>query len=277
MNVGEWLGQAKGRLGDAGIKSPGLEAQLLAAHVLMTDRAFVLTHPELEFPEFAGEHVLQRREGQEPLAYILGWREFFGRPFRVGPGVLVPRHETETLVEVALEYLRTKTEPASVLDLGTGSGCLAITIKLEHPSAEVIATDITGGALEIAASNAEKLGARVIFDRSDGFKELAIESFDLIVTNPPYVGLSEPLPAEILNYEPHEALYSGHTGLEFYERLSSEAAAYLRDGGKLVMEVGYRQAREVQAIFEASGWNVVEVRPDLSGIERVVVVEPVFV
>jgi release factor glutamine methyltransferase len=277
MTLGEWLVQAKARLEAAGIEKPALEAQLLAAHVLMRDRPFVLTHPELEFPEFAGENVLQRRERQEPLAYILGFREFHSRIFRVGEGVLVPRQETEVLVDTALEYLRDNFKVGSVLDLGTGSGCIGITIKLEIPLLEVIATDVSSRALELAGSNAEQLGARVVFVESDGFESLGTEKFNLIVTNPPYVGLGEWLPVEVRDYEPHGALFSGPSGLEFYERLSVEAAEYLREGGRMMMEVGYQQAREVQAMFEASGWNVVEIRKDLSGVDRVVVVEAVFV
>src|ERR1044072_4019884 len=181
---------ARERLEAAGIESPALEAQLLAGHVLLVDRTYVLTHPEEEFPELAGETLLQRREGQEPLAYILGEREFFGRRFRVGPGVLIPRQETETLVEAAME----QSDVQSVLDVGTGSGCIAITLKLERPEWEVTAVDISERALDIASDNAKLLGADVRYLLSDGFASLLGESFDLIVTNPPYVGLHEALP-----------------------------------------------------------------------------------
>jgi release factor glutamine methyltransferase len=273
MTVGEWIREARPRLEQMGAESPAMEAQLLAAHVLRADRSFVLAHPETVFPELAGEHLLQRREAHEPLAYILGRREFYGRVFRVGPGVLIPRHETETLVDAALSFLEAGHR---VLDLGTGSGCIAVTLKLERPGLEVTASDISDKALEIASTNAEELGAAVRFVRSDGFRELLGESFDLIVSNPPYVGQREILPPEVRDHEPSEALFAGETGLEFYESLASSAAEYLRDRGRLMVEVGYRQAHEVALIFEAQGWTVEDVRKDLSGTDRIIVVRPVF-
>lgn len=270
MNVGEWLVVARSRLVAARIESAALEAQLLAAHVLLVDRSFILTHPEVEFPDLAGESLLQRRERHEPLAYILGSREFYGRKFHVEPGVLIPRQETEILVEAALSHLRT-TSPCRVLDLGTGSGCIGITLKLECPSAELTLLDISERAIEIARRNAEDLGASVRFVRSDGFQELEGEVFDLIVTNPPYIGFDEELPAEVGKHEPPAALFAGPSGLEFYEMLAETAGLHLREDGALMMEVGYRQAQQVGAIFEGSGWTVEETIPDLSGIDRVVV------
>lgn len=274
MSLAEWLHLAKARLDDAGIENPALESQVIAAHILGVDRSYVLAHPEADFPDLAGESLLQRREAQEPLAYLLGYREFFGRRFEVSPAVLIPRHETEILVECALEFLE---NDKAVLDMGTGSGCIAVTLKLERPGCQVTASDVSKAALERAQQNAEALGATVRFVLSDGFEELLGESFDLIVTNPPYIGNHEALAPEVREYEPEEALFGGETGYEFYERLALEASDYLRDGGRLMMEVGYRQAREVALIFEAQGWHVVEIRQDLSGIDRVVVVQPVFV
>lgn len=274
MTIAEWIRGAEARLA-AIVDSPRLEAQLLAAHVLLVDRAFLLAHPECEFPDLAGESLLQRRESGEPLAYVLGWREFYGRRFQVRPGVLIPRQETEILVESALGRL--KANPAAdVLDLGTGSGCLAVTIKLEVPDARVTASDVSAEAVDVARSNAETLGADVRFLQGDGFGPVDGESFDLIVTNPPYIGDFEDLPAEVRDFEPRQALLSGPNGLEFYERLSAQAAEHLRESGRLMMEVGYRQSRDVALLFESTGWNVEEVREDLSGIERVVVVQPLF-
>ncbi|MFI5384531.1 MAG: peptide chain release factor N(5)-glutamine methyltransferase [Fimbriimonadales bacterium] len=276
MTVARWLEPAQLRLEGAGIESPALEAQMLAAHAILADRTYVITHPDAEFPELAGEQLLQRRESHEPLAYILGWREFYSRRFRVGPGVLVPRQETETLVDAALSFLDS-TAGARVLDLGTGSGCIAITIKLERPGVDVTASDVSEEALEIARSNAGDLAADVRFELSDGFGSFGEEHFDLIVTNPPYVGLHEALPLEVLSYEPAEALFSGHTGLEFYEMLAETAAEHLTESGKLMMEVGFRQARQVALIFESCGWGLMEVVKDLSGVERVVAVQPLVV
>ncbi|HWA82862.1 MAG TPA: peptide chain release factor N(5)-glutamine methyltransferase [Fimbriimonadaceae bacterium] len=270
MTTGEWIQEAQGRLREAGIESAAIEAQLLAAHVLLRDRTYVLAHPGEEFPDLPGESLLQRRERHEPLAYILGWREFYGRRFHVEPGVLIPRHETEILVEAALGFLKSAGRPMKVLDLGTGSGCIGITLKLEFPAADVTLSDISERAVEIARANAGELGATVECVVADGFAGLG--AFDLIVTNPPYVGLAETLPAEVRDFEPASALFPGEDGLEFYEMLAATAGLHLAGEGPLIMEVGYRQAREVGAIFEAAGWTVDQVVRDLSGIERVVVV-----
>lgn len=267
MTLREWLLQAESRLRALGVDSPRLEAQVLAMHILRVDRSFLFAHPEHEFPDLAGEAMLQRREGHEPLAYLVGHREFFGRDYRVTPAVLIPRQDTEVLVETAL-----KTTGGTVLDIGAGSGAIAVTLKLERPEWEVTAVDISPLALEVAEENAKNLQANVRFLLSDGFEALLGEAFDLIVTNPPYIGRSEPLAPEVAGHEPELALYGGETGLEFYERLAREASAYLNDGGQLMMEVGYQQAAAVQTLFEKAGWEHVETVPDLAGIDRVVVV-----
>ena len=313
MTVSRWLADAERRLLAAGVKSARIEAQLLAAHTLLVDRGWVLAHPSLPFPDLAGEALLQRREAREPLAYILGWREFYGRRFAVRPGVLIPRQETECLVEVALqegtrgegpgtgetatphtphttvgsgEVVAGGIVPASarcgrrphtpypiphtldpkkaplpsaarrVLDLGTGSGILALTLKLERPDWDVTAVDISSDALDVARQNARDLGADVRFILSDGFEALSGERFDLIVTNPPYVALSAPLDSEIACFEPSVALFSGETGLEFYRMLASDAPARLAEGGLVISEVGDGTADQVAALFRDAGWTV---------------------
>jgi len=258
---------AKARLGQAEIEAAGLEAQLLAAHVLLVDRPWLIAHGDEPFPELAGEAILAARLSGKPLAYILGWREFYGRRFSVRPGVLIPRQETEVLVETALSLL---DSTATVLDLGTGSGCIAISLKLERTEWEVVASDISPEALEVARENARELGANVEFVESDLFSNLNGE-FDAIVTNPPYIGFDEPLKGEVALFEPAAALYSGPTGMEFYERLSRDAWGVLRHGGVLMMEVGYRQAEPVKGVFATLGWAVQEPVLDLSGVARVMV------
>lgn len=268
MRLDEWLRHAEARLVDVS-DSPRLEAQLLAGHVLRLNRSWMLAHPEHEMNELAGETLLQRRERHEPLAYILGKREFFGRDFRVTPAVLIPRQDTEILVETALAL---SLPAAAVLDIGVGSGAIAITLKLERPAWAVTGVDISEAALEVARDNAADLGADVRFVLSDGFEALLGESFDLIVTNPPYIGREEKLAKEVGEFEPALALFADEKGLAFYRRLALEAARYLNDGGQLMMEVGYRQADLVRELFEREGWTHLETVKDLSGIERVVVV-----
>jgi release factor glutamine methyltransferase len=267
MKLGEWLRDAEARLGIGGIASAHLESQLMACHVLRVDRSWLLAHPEHEFNELAGEQVLQRRLMGEPLAYILGWREFFGRTFGVDRSVLIPRHETETLIEAALGLA--PPDVRSVLDLGTGSGVLAVTLKLERPSWDVTAVDVSAEALTTASANARFLGAQVRFKLSDGFDGLLGESYDMIVSNPPYVGASEGLPVEVALHEPELALYSGPTGMEFYDRLAAQAQDHLEDGGLLLLEVGHTQSESVRELFKTHAWEHLETRRDLGGIERV--------
>ena len=271
MTLGEWIPLATERLEQAGIASPRLEAQLLAAHVMLVDRTYVLTHPEAELNELAAETLLQRRESQEPLAYILGYREFYGRRFRVTPSVLIPRQETELLIETALSKAnnqpREKCGPTRVLDIGTGSGCIAITLKLERPDWDVWAVDISGAALQVARENAETLGAEITFRHSDLFSGLEGEKFDLILSNPPYIGIEEDLPAEIRCHEPATALFAENNGLKIYEQLAASYREHLTDLGTILLEIGQTQGRAVAALFNGA------VLEDLSGNDRAVISE----
>lgn len=265
MRLDEWLRAAALQLEAAGIESARLEAEVLASHVLLVDRTWVITHPEAEFPDLAGEALLQRRLKQEPLAYILGKREFYGRSFLVGYGVLIPRHETEALIDAALEIDR---ENLRVLDIGTGSGCIGVTLALERPTWQVTASDISPKALEIAQRNAELLDAPVNFVLSD-LAEKLFGPFDLIVSNPPYVSRSDDLGAEIRDHEPEVALYAEGNGLDFYRRLSHECANLLEPGGSILMELGAGQSTAVRAIFEEAGWQFTKIWKDLLGVDRV--------
>jgi release factor glutamine methyltransferase len=260
MTVAEWIPMATSRLEQAGIASPRLEAQLLAAHVLLVDRTYILTHPEVELNELAAETLIQRRESQEPLAYILGFREFYGRRFRVDPSVLIPRQETELLIEEAL-----KRSPTRVLDIGTGSGCIAITLKLERPDWDVWAVDISGAALQVARENAETLGAEITFRHSDLFSGLEGEKFDLILSNPPYIGVEEPLPEEVRNHEPATALFADNHGLDIYQQLAATHRDYLTEEGTIILEIGQTQGATVAQLFNG------QVLKDLSANDRVVV------
>jgi release factor glutamine methyltransferase len=220
-----------------------------------------------------------RRARHEPAAYIVGFREFYGRPFAVSPAVLIPRPETEGIIDAGLQFLRERVGPdrrARVLDIGTGSGCLAITMALEWPGATVVATDVSVPALDVARQNAAAWGI------SDGvtFTE-AVEAsllggpFDLILTNPPYVPEADrdKLQPEVRNFEPAIALFGGPDGLDVIRALVRSAAAGLAPGGQLVMEVGMGQADEVTRLLTAERLIWRETRPDLAGIPRVVVAD----
>lgn len=261
MTLGEWLPLARARLTAAGSSSPSLEAQLLAGHALLKDRAWILAHPEVEIPDLALEVLLQRMEAREPLAYITGHREFYGLDFEVTPAVLIPRQETEVLVDAALALAK---QGASVVDIGTGSGCIAIALKHTRPDLQVTAVDISSEALEIARLNGERLGVEVTFIESDGLANVEFEP-DLVVTNPPYIGHEEMTGPGVAEFEPHLALYSGETGLEFYARLAESVG-----GSDLLMEVGDSQAAAVAQLFQQAGFQIVSRHKDLLGIERVI-------
>lgn len=272
MTLGEWLAAAEARLLGCGVESARLEAQVLAAHALGKDRAWVLSHRADPVSVEELDRLLDRRSAREPLAYILGVREFYGRPFAVGPAVLIPRQETEHLVEVGLELLGGRVLPR-ILDVGTGSGCVAVALQLERPDATVTAVDVSCEALRVAASNAEALGASVEFVLSDAFAELSGRCFDLVVSNPPYVASSDDLPPEVVDHEPHVALYAGDDALGFYRRLARESPPFLASAGALAVEIGIGQAADVERTFEEQGWTTLLRRNDLAGIVRVLAFE----
>lgn len=263
MTVSEWWRSTAALFREAGFDSATLEAQVLAAHALGKDRSWVLAHPDAQMVDM-GDALAQRRLRHEPLAYLLGWREFYGRRFAVSSAVLIPRHETETLVEAALD--RMTSDHGRALDVGTGSGAIAITLALERPWWEVVATDLSEEALEVARGNAEALGASVRFEQADLFPREG--GFDLIVSNPPYVARGDEVGKDVA-YEPELALYAGETGLEVYERLAREAGRWLAGSGSLMLEIGAGQAGAVVELFERQGWRHAKTRSDLQGIERV--------
>jgi len=268
-----------------GSRSPRLDAELLLARVLDVPRAGLFREPdrELTADEAAGfEDLLRRRLAREPVAYITGWRSFRTIDLEVTPDVLIPRPETETLVEVALEALAAmplhgpdpQDEPLA-LDVGTGSGCVALALAAEDPFVRVVATDVESGALAVARRNAARLGLarRVEFVLSDLFADVGERPFDLVVSNPPYIPADEYVALEpnVRDYEPRRALYGGVDGLDVYRRLVPGAALLLRPGGTLAVEVGAGQADAVAGVIAAAGaFETAERRDDLSGITRVV-------
>lgn len=215
------------------------------------------------------------RATHEPVAYLVGSKEFFGRPFAVTPAVLVPRPETEGAIHEALRVWPAAAAP-TIVDVGTGSGCIAVTLALERPGARVIATDVSPGALQIAGKNAVALGAATIeFLEVAGneFLPASLQDVDLVVSNPPYVPDRdrETLPPDVREFEPPWALFGGQDGLTVIRALVPVAAARLTPGGALIMEIGAGQADAVRSLTEASGLALDTIRPDLQGIPRIVV------
>jgi release factor glutamine methyltransferase len=257
-----------GLLAGSGLPLP--EARALLAHRLRVSRERLVAHPEsivAAADAEAFDALARRRVQGEPLAYLLGEKEFYGRAFAVTPDVLVPRPETELLVDLALERMRSVERPR-VLDLGTGSGCIAVTLALECPAARVTATDACAGALAIARRNAGRLGAAVAFQPGDWYDALPVDAtFDLIVSNPPYVAAGDPHLAD-LRFEPMRALTDGQDGLACLEAIAAGARRRLAPRGWLLVEHGYDQAAAVAALFARSGLSA-EARADGAGHLRV--------
>jgi release factor glutamine methyltransferase len=250
-----------------------LEAQILIARALDVDRAWLIAHDRdvlTAAQQDAIESLIARRANGEPVAYILGEREFYGRTFKVTPDVLIPRPETELLVEAALEHLPENTA-CRILDLGTGSGAIAITLALQRPLSTVLAVDASPAALAIAQENARRLGAaNVECVTGHWYATLDVKKFDIIVSNPPYIAASDPhLASGDLRFEPRQALASGADGLDDLRQIISGAPAHLVEGGWLLLEHGYDQAQTCRSLLTDSGLSDVHTWRDLAGISRV--------
>lgn len=249
------------------------EIQVLLGDTLGVNRAWLIAHEHDSLDDALVAHyqsLLARRLNGEPVAYILGEKEFFGRRFKVAPGVLIPRPETELLVELALEKSASLVTPR-LLDLGTGSGCIAISLALEC-AAQVVAVDASPAALEIARHNAGALKAKVQFHQGDWYQALPGDTgkFDLIVSNPPYIEAGDAHLAA-LAHEPQQALTSGVDGLQDIRKIVHGAHAQLAAGGWLMLEHGWNQAGRVQALLKEQGFDEVQTRADLAGIGRVTI------
>ena len=269
MTVQTALLQGTRLLEDAGIAVPRLTAEVLLGYAMSCRREYLFAHGEQELRELEwlhyGRYLHERMQGK-PTQYITKRQEFYGREFRVTPGVLIPRPETEHVVEVALRLAR---GAQAILDVGAGSGALAVTLQLET-GARVVAADISPAAARVAAENARRLDAGVVVTVGDLLEPFAPGSFDLIVSNPPYVpaGQRDGLQREVRDFEPHVALFAGETGFEIYDRIVAEAPRVLRPAGWLIMELGFGSLAHVSASL--AGWNEVHVEPDLAGIPRVI-------
>jgi release factor glutamine methyltransferase len=303
MDVRGALKEGMARLRTADTPSHTLAAELLLMHVLGRDRTWLYTNPEAAIEADAAEKyfaLVARRAAGEPTQYLTGKQEFWGLGFEVTPAVLIPRPETEHVIEVALERLGARgiridmatgaPSPAlRVADVGTGSGCLAVVLAHELPHAEIFATDISAAALEVARRNAKRHGVagRVQFVETNLLEALLHHDqrngrqsslFDLVVSNPPYVAQNdaEQLPREVREHEPHAALFGGPTGVEMYARLIEQAGSLLASGGILVLELGHNSAEPVCAIFAAlPAWTNIGITNDLAGIPRVLAAQRV--
>jgi release factor glutamine methyltransferase len=259
------------------VPSPRLNAELLLMFVLGCDRAYLYAHPERELnaeEQFRYAEVTSERARGCPTQYITGHQEFWGLDLIVTPAVLIPRPETEHVVETVLELMKDRPprDRLRLVDVGTGSGCIALALATELPQAEIHACDISEDALEIARVNAARLrlGHRVLTRRSDLLSIYAGEQFDFVVCNPPYVGESEAdkVQKQVREFEPKSAVFCGHEGMEIYRRLVPEAYAVLNPGGWLVMEIGFSREAEIRSLLQ--DWESVQTTPDLQGIPRVV-------
>ena len=269
MTVQTALLQGTRLLEEAAIAAPRLTAEVLLAHALHRERSYFYAHPEEDLTEVAWIHYgryLHERLNGKPTQYITGHQEFYGRDFQVTRDVLIPRPETEHLVQAALARIR----PADVvLDVGTGSGAIAIMLAVET-KARVFATDVSTGALHVATGNARKLSAHVTFIAGDLATPIVDHSINVLVSNPPYVPQSDHagLQREVRDYEPHVALFAGPSGLEIYRRLIADAPRILRPGGWFLVELGYNSLEPVRAMLQ-SAWTDISVEDDLAGLPRV--------
>jgi len=275
------LGSAISRLAAVNIPSPRMNAELLLMFTLGCDRAYLFAHPERELSsdeQSCYDQALAERTRGVPAQYITGHQEFWGMDFIVSPAVLIPRPETEHVIETVLELIKTPGEDARppssslrIADVGTGSGCIAVALAKELPQAEVHATDISPDALEIARANASRhqFANRIQFHQSDLLTGFTPEGFDFVVSNPPYVGESEAdqVQLEVRKFEPRNAVFAGPTGLEVIERLVPQAGEKLKPGGWLVIEISGTIAEGVRRLLSA--WSEVRVTNDLQGIPRV--------
>lgn len=281
MKIEEALRDATRILSQDAISQPRMTAALLLACITGSDRAYLIAHPEAEIAdcELARyQEAIRRRAAGEPLQYITGVQEFYGLEFEVSPAVLIPRPETEFVVEVALKCSR---PDGMVVEVGTGSGCIAVTLATRLPGARIIALEISAEALAVARRNASRhaVEGRIEFLHSDLFAAFegadAAWRADCIVSNPPYVSRRDHsrLQREVRDYEPEVALYGGEEGTEFLTRLLQESPRWMNDRGVLITEIGYDQEASTARLARDLGWTVREMTKDLQGISRVLTLE----
>jgi release factor glutamine methyltransferase len=278
-SIADLLRDASRMLQAAGVPESRREAGALLSFVTGRDRTFLISHAEDLVDHGEGERfreAVERRVGGEPLQYITGVQDFYGREFWVTPDVLIPRPETELLVEAALEVIVNISAPL-ICDVGTGSGCIAVTLLSERTDARAVAVDVSEAALGVAAQNSQRhrVADRVELKVSDCFDRLDRTTFDLIVSNPPYVSADAlaGLQREVRDHEPLVALSPGADGLSVIRHLLQDGPRFLKPDGHLIMEIGFDQGEKVQNIIDRKIWRLLEIRPDLQSIPRIVVVQ----
>lgn len=272
--IGEWLRWAGGAFEAEAVHAPRLTAEILLAHALGKDRAHLFAHSreilDTEPAARFGQLVSERFSGK-PTQYITGRQEFFGLELRVTRDVLIPRPETELLVEIAIEK---SGGGERVVDVGTGSGAIAVAFKANRPNARVIAADISPAALAVAAGNARSLHTRIEFAQCDLLEAFRGARFDMVLSNPPYVPLGDlpGLQREVRDFEPPAALFAGPDGLDCYRHLIRDAPRVLRRGGWLILELGYNSRSAVLEMLRGEEWDEPEIFPDLAGFSRILAV-----
>lgn len=280
--IGEVLKEATAELNCASVPEARREAGSLLSFILGKDRTFLISHAEDEIDENSVHRFREfvaRRSSGEPLQYITGVQDFYGREFRVTNDVLIPRPETELLVEAALQIVGESGAAPFICDVGTGSGCIAVTLLCEIVNARAVLIDKSPAALEIAKLNAQNLSVaeRALFVESDCFNSLDSREceFDLIVSNPPYVAEKalQGLQREVREHEPLVALSPGGDGLSVIRRLIDDGPAFIKPNGHMLMEIGFDQGEAVERLINDSAWSLREIRPDLQEIPRIVVLQ----
>ncbi|BDU59944.1 hypothetical protein FLA4_03540 [Candidatus Rickettsia kotlanii] len=304
-SIKQILSDATDKLNKIGISSPQLEARILLQHAINKPIEYLLINLDKQLNEAeieAFEKLLERRLKHEPIVYITGVKEFYSREFIVNKHVLIPRSDTEVLVDVVFQcHSRGSGNPEkkqpnprfrgedisencndkclNILELGTGSGCIAISLLCELPNANVIATDISLDAIEIIKSNAAKYEVtdRIQIIHSNWFENIETQKFDFIVSNPPYIAHSEKseMAIETINYEPSIALFAEKDGLQAYFRIAENAKQFLKPNGKIILEIGFKQEEAVTQIFLDHGYNIESVYKDLQGHSRVILFSPI--
>ena len=275
MNCAHLLKEAESQLDMKGVPTPTLDAQVLLAHCIGRDRSSLHAHPEREFSDAEARRfrlLIARRMNREPVAYITGMKEFWSLPFAVNRNVLIPRPDTEIVVEAALNLFEGR-EKTRILEIGTGSGAISIAMATEREKAIITATDYSREALDVALRNAlnNDVGKRITFLCGDLFTPVT-GRYDIIVSNPPYIseGDFDRLEPEVREYEPRSALVAGPDGTEFHQRLIEGARDFLEDGGWLVMELGVGQKNALEKMMHENGYCDIVFYRDYAGIERVV-------